>query len=231
MLHLLKKIFLYIFFKIKYWRKVEFTYSVDIRWKSSFEGMNKLYANSRFLGEMGLGTYLGESSHIFGKIGRFTSIAPEVRSDSGIHPYMEPYVSTSPAFISTAKQNGDTLTSIQRFDELRYADKKDGFGIIIGNDCWIGYRAFLVGGVTIADGAVVLAHSVVTKNVPPFAIVGGIPAKVIKYRFDEKTIAFLLNFKWWNKDIKWLRENIELMNNITDLKNKYGNNDSKNNVD
>ena len=71
----------------------------------------------------------------------------------------------------------------------------------IGNDVWIGRGAFVKGGVTIGDGAVVAAHAVVTKDVPPYAIVGGVPAKVLRYRFDEATVKELLELKWWNYDL------------------------------
>ena len=88
----------------------------------------------------------------------------------------------------------------------------------IGNDCWIGENVFLVGGINIGDGAVILAGAVVTADVPAYAIVGGIPAKIIKYRYDENTIQLLQKFKWWNKDISWLKENWELLCNIEQLK-------------
>ena len=71
----------------------------------------------------------------------------------------------------------------------------------IGNDVWIGRGAFIKGGVTIGDGAVIAAHAVVTKDVPPYAIVCGVPAKIIKYRFDCETIKELLDLKWWNYDL------------------------------
>lgn len=61
--------------------------------------------------------------------------------------------------------------------------------------------------IEIADGTVILAHAVVSHNVPPYAIVGGVPAKVIRYRYDDETIQFLLKVKWWNKPIQWLKEN------------------------
>ncbi len=92
---------------------------------------------------------------------------------------------------------------------------------IIGNDCWIGENVFYVGGITIGDGAVVLAGAVVTKDVPPYAIVGGVPAKVLKYRYDDDTIQFLLRIKWWNNSIEWLRENWQLMTDIDKLKEYY----------
>ena len=71
----------------------------------------------------------------------------------------------------------------------------------IGNDVWIGQGAFIKGGVTIGDGAIVAAHAVVVKDVPPYAVVGGVPARVIKYRFDEDAIKDLLEIKWWNYDL------------------------------
>ena len=91
----------------------------------------------------------------------------------------------------------------------------------IGNDVWIGEGAFLVGGITIEDGAVILAHAVVTKDVPPYAIVGGVPARIIKYRYDEETIAFLLRVKWWNNSIDWFQQNWRLLTDIEKLKEYY----------
>ena len=88
----------------------------------------------------------------------------------------------------------------------------------IGSDCWIGENVFIVGGVNIGDGAVVLAGAVVTRDVPPYAIVGGLPAKILKFRYDEETIRWLLKFQWWNKELNWLKKNWELLCDITKLK-------------
>ena len=76
--------------------------------------------------------------------------------------------------------------------------------IIIGNDVWIGYEAVIMSGVTIGDGAIIGARSVVTKDIPPYTIVGGVPARQIRRRFSEETIAALLELKWWD----WPREKI-----------------------
>ena len=70
--------------------------------------------------------------------------------------------------------------------------------IVIGNDVWIGYEAVILAGVTIGDGAVIGARAVVTKDVPPYAIVGGVPARVIRSRFPEETVKALLRLKWWD---------------------------------
>lgn len=70
--------------------------------------------------------------------------------------------------------------------------------IIVGNDVWIGYEAVILAGVHIGDGAVIGTRAVVTKDIPPYTIVGGVPAKPIKKRFSEKTISMLLDMQWWN---------------------------------
>ena len=76
--------------------------------------------------------------------------------------------------------------------------------IIIGNDVWIGYEAVILAGVSIGDGAIIGARAVVTKDVPPYTIVGGVPAKSIKKRFSDETISSLLSIQWWN----WSKEKI-----------------------
>ena len=76
--------------------------------------------------------------------------------------------------------------------------------IVIGNDVWIGYEAVVLAGVTIGDGAIIGTRAVVTKNVPPYTIVGGVPAKPIKKRFSEEAISALLEIQWWN----WSKERI-----------------------
>ena len=76
--------------------------------------------------------------------------------------------------------------------------------IVVGNDVWIGYEAVILAGVTIGDGAIIGARAVVTKDVPPYTIVGGVPAKQIRKRFNEETIDTLLKLKWWD----WSKERI-----------------------
>ena len=76
--------------------------------------------------------------------------------------------------------------------------------IVVGNDVWIGYEAVILAGVTIGDGAIIGARAVVTKDVPPYTIVGGVPAKPIRKRFNEETIDILLKLKWWD----WSKEKI-----------------------
>lgn len=80
--------------------------------------------------------------------------------------------------------------------------------VVINNDVWIGMKSTIMGGVTVGNGAIIAAHSVVTKDVPPYAVVGGVPAKIIKYRFTEDIIEGLQKSEWWNQPDDVLRENI-----------------------
>ncbi|WP_275950878.1 CatB-related O-acetyltransferase [Cytobacillus citreus] len=82
---------------------------------------------------------------------------------------------------------------------------------VIGNDVWIGYNATIMPGVNIGDGAIIATNAVVTKDVPSFSIVGGNPAKLIRYRFEEKTIDVLNTFKWWDWDIEKITELIPVL--------------------
>ena len=77
--------------------------------------------------------------------------------------------------------------------------------IVVGNDVWIGYEAVVMAGVTIGDGAIIGSRAVVTKDVPPYTIVGGVPAQAIRKRFPEETVEALLEMKWWD----WPKERIE----------------------
>lgn len=80
--------------------------------------------------------------------------------------------------------------------------------IVIGSDVWIGYEAAVLSGVTIGDGAIIGARAVVTKDVPPYTIVGGVPARHIRRRFDEETIARLMALRWWEWPYERIKENL-----------------------
>lgn len=136
------------------------------------------------------------------KVGRFCSIGDTVKVLSATHPTRD-FVSTSPVFFSTACQCGETFVQENMFEEyLRVGE----FGVVIGNDVWIGANAILLGGITIGDGAIIAAGSLVNKDVPPYAIVGGVPSKIIRYRFEKEQIERLLLKPWWNKSDEWIRQ-------------------------
>ncbi|MGV2442242.1 CatB-related O-acetyltransferase, partial [Bacillus atrophaeus] len=83
--------------------------------------------------------------------------------------------------------------------------------IVVGNDVWIGYQSCILSGVTIGNGAIIGAKSVVTKDVPPYSIVAGNPAKFIRYRFPQEIIDKLENLAWWDWDISVIKISIPLL--------------------
>ncbi len=217
----LKHFLLYLYHKHRNRSKVRFPYSARLSRHCVFEGINSIGDKTSFYGNMGLGSYIGAGCHISADIGRFSSLGNRISQIVESHPYKEPFVTTSPMFFSQKKQNGHTFASRNMFEEYRFYDKKRMIAFSIGNDCWIGNDVCFIGGVQIGDGAVVLSRAIVTKDIPPYAIAGGIPAKVIGYRYNDETIDFLLNLKWWNKDINWLNENWELLTNLSALKEYF----------
>lgn len=130
------------------------------------------------------------------QIGRFCSLGPQILGGCGGHPI--DLVSTNPVFFSTFAQSGITFAEKDCF--------KDREEIIIGHDVWIGARVFIKDGIKIGNGAVVAAGAVVVKDVPDYAIVGGTPAKVIRYRFPPEIIQELLIIQWWNWPLEKLRD-------------------------
>ncbi len=96
----------------------------------------------------------------------------------------------------------------ERFMPADHNDASRG-DTVVGNDVWIGYEATLLPGVTIGDGAIIAAKAVVTRDVPPYAVVGGNPARVLRMRFDEDTVARLLALRWWDWDIARISRHID----------------------
>ncbi len=137
------------------------------------------------------GTEISESS-----VGKFCSIGPKCQI--GLPQHTLNYLSTSPVF--TEKNNSTGFRWVN--EEAAIPFKRT----LIGNDVWIGTRVIVLGGISIGDGAVIAAGAVVTKDVPPYAVVGGVPAKVIRYRFDESTVKKLEEIKWWDFPVEKLKK-------------------------
>lgn len=151
-------------------------------------------------------SYVAENSKLNSVVvGKYCSIGPGVLMGLGIHP-SGVFVSTHPVFFSIDNGSGISFVKKTLFDEIK--------PITIGNDVWIGAGAIVLDGVSIGDGAIVAAGAVVTKDVPAFAVVGGVPAKIIKYRFDIAEINALLKSPWWSRDINWLINHAESMRNV-----------------
>lgn len=130
------------------------------------------------------------------KIGKFCSFAPNVTIMLGNGDHRPDFVTTYPFNILF-----DEFSHIPKFP----ATKGD---VIIGNDVWVCQGALILSGVTIGDGAVIGANSVVTKEVEPYSIVAGNPAKQVRKRFDQKTIDALLDIRWWNWNIRQIQRNM-----------------------
>lgn len=156
--------------------------------------------------EVGYGSYINNHGRLTNTvIGKYTSIGTDIRSVIGKHPISE-NISTHPAFYSKDAQMGFTYTSETTFEETTWIDEKKGVQIAIGNDVWIGNDVQIMEGVTIGDGAVVATGAVVTKDVKPYSVVAGVPAKEIKKRFEDNEIEKLLKMKWWDLSEDELRK-------------------------
>lgn len=212
----MKNFIKFLIFKFRYrGKRVFIEKKCNIGVTSVFEGSNRIGNNTELIAKMGYGSYIGKNCSFFGKIGKYCSIANNVNVITGNHPTKD-YISTHPAFYSTEKQVGFTYVNKTTFEEHKYADEEKN-PVVIGNDVWIGANVTILEGVTIGDGAIVAAGAVVTKDVPPYAIVGGIPAKVIKYRFDEEKIKKLLELKWWDWPTHKIIEKRESFKNINNF--------------
>lgn len=203
-----------ILYKIKYRNKnIKLGKKVVLSFANAkFEGFNVLGDNVTFSGKLGYGSYIGANSCINAKIGRYCCIAKNVRTIIGTHPTKD-FVSIHPAFFSTKKQAGFSYVTQDKFQEIIFANDNLN-NVVIGNDVWIGEGVSIMQGVTIGDGAIIAAGAVVTKDVPPYAIVGGVAARIIRYRFDEKTIDKLLQLKWWDKSREWIENHAAYFENV-----------------
>jgi acetyltransferase-like isoleucine patch superfamily enzyme len=147
-------------------------------------------------------TYIGVNCLIQNaNIGKFCSIANNVLIGLGNHPLN--FFSTSPLFYKKINPLKIILVS----NELYFDEYKP---IHIGNDVWIGTNAIILDGVNIGNGAVIASNSVVTKNVEPYSIVGGVPAKLIKYRFTEDKISELMKERWWELSLCEIKKKFRL---------------------
>ena len=144
-----------------------------------------------------------ECNHDKLKIGKFCSIACGAKFlfNGANHTLSSLSTYPFPIFFEEWGLEPDTASIAEAWD-----NKGD---IVIGNDVWIGYEAVILAGVTIGDGAVIAARGVVTKDVPPYTIVGGVPAAPIRRKFDDKTIAELETIRWWDWDSETIRCNID----------------------
>lgn len=173
---------------------------------------------------LGAGSYIASAeygnvtyrNHVL--IGKFCALAHELNFNIGWnHNYRNVtiYPFDAPQFEQLRVYTGENPLPLWKKKALQHRQ------IIIGNDVWIGAGATLMGGVRIGNGAVIGANSVVAKNIPPYAIAVGNPARVIKYRFEPEIIEKLQQIKWWNWNVEKIRRNVSLMENVEKFVEKH----------
>lgn len=206
-----------IFFRRLYLKKkkaITYKKNAFIGFSVICDGRNGFGKNSAiFSSKIGFGSYIAEGTRISKtSIGKYCSIGPNVNCIFGKHP-ADTFVSTHPAFFAINTPIGYSYAREQCFQEFA-SPHENGYSISIGNDVWIGANVSLMDGVKIGDGAIVAANALVVKDVEPYTIVGGVPAKIIKKRFSHEEVAFLMEFKWWDKPEEWIMENVHLFKNV-----------------
>ena len=178
-------------------KKVYIAYGCNLS-EVRFEGFSKVYPHcSLWNSSIGLATYIASGATLeSANVGRFCSIGPDVCIGLGSHPLN--YPSTHPAFYSPLFRSSISFHDTALVEEQSRA-------VTIGHDVWIGARAMVLGGIDIGIGAVVAAGAIVTKDIPPYAIVAGVPARIIRFRFSEDQIRILLESRWWDMSIPELK--------------------------
>lgn len=212
---IIQKIYFYYIYRVAVrFRYIYLKNGVKVNKNTSFESSPKCYVKiggrtELLSASIGNYTLIGANNKLSNtKIGRFCSLGSNISVINAFHP-TSGFVSTNPAFYSLNKQCGITFVNRQKFEEHRSVD--NNYSVIIGNDVWIGHNVTIIAGITIGDGSIIGANALVTKDVPPFAIVGGVPAKVIRYRFDDESRTRIYNSKWWDNSYEWFVDNAEIM--------------------
>lgn len=191
-------------------------HQVGITKSTEFEGYSDIAHYVSLYGSfVGRGTQISKKATLnFTKIGRFTSIGENVSVVIGNHP-THTFASTHPAFYSSMCQAGFTFTEKSIFREHSSVNEK--YVCEIGSDVWIGNNVLLINGVKIGDGAIIGAGSVVTKDIPPYSIAVGSPARIIRKRFDDAIIDKLLDMKWYNWDMDKIEKHAHLFDDVNKL--------------
>ena len=185
---------------------------------SVLEGDNVICNNANISNShIGFGTVVGRKTSLTNcLIGRFCSIAGNVHVVTPTHPL--DMVSTYPSFFNTCNNYPFGKGKSEKNEFLK---TDSGYSAEIGNDVWIGEGVTIKGGVKIGDGAVIAMNATVIKDVPPYAIVGGVPAKIIRFRMDDEQIEKMLKIKWWNWEPSVIAERREDFADINSFIQKH----------
>lgn len=204
------------YYRLAYYRKsVKIGKNVLLNTHNEFKGFNAIGNDTIFASSsIGLGSYIADRSVITkAAIGKFCSIGSFVQTGLGVHP-SSGFVSSHPAFYSTQKQAGFSFVDKDIFKEHLFIDANKKYVVLIGNDVWIGNNVIIMDGIKIGDGAIIASGSIVTKDVAPYTIVGGVPAKFMKPRFDEQQTKKLLTIKWWDWSLDKIKADSRFFENV-----------------
>ncbi len=209
---------------------------LEIKYKSILKQGSYLNKGTKLLGrnyvgkdtvlsgvELGFGSSINNNGDLsYTRVGKYTSIGPNVRTILGKHP-TEKIAALHPAFYSPKGQYGFTYVShvpgksLQLFEEEVWIDKEERIRIDIGNDVWIGEGVSILEGVRIGDGAIIGAASLVNKDIEPYGVYAGVPARKLRSRFDKEQREKLLRLRWWDKGEDWIRNNISRFFDVNEL--------------
>jgi phosphonate metabolism protein (transferase hexapeptide repeat family) len=156
----------------------------------------------------------GHVSAVWATIGNMCSIAAQTRINPGNHPIWRV---TTCHFTYRRRQYG-----LAEEDDAEFFQWRKDHHVTIGHDVWIGHGVTVLAGKSIGTGACIGAGAVVSRDIPPYAIAVGVPARVIKFRFSEETIAQLLASEYWNRDHAWIRENLDDLLDVETFLAKHG---------
>ena len=210
-----KKIIRHLIYKIKY-KKMNtnlstYNFGENVKIGKNCTISKKVYLENNI--SIGDCTYISSNSNIYSNvsIGKFCSIAPNVNIAPGEHNMYN--VSTHPIMYNSMWRKKLNIEENDAYEKMI-----GGYDKVtkIGNDVWIALNVFIKRGIIIGDGAVIGAGSVVTKNVEPYSIVAGNPAKIIKYRTSKENIDFLEKHKWWNQSYEKINKYLPYMYNINE---------------
>jgi acetyltransferase-like isoleucine patch superfamily enzyme len=187
--------------------QAEFEFGATVEGACEFGVGVKIWRGTQvFESSIGRYTYVANYSEIGrARIGAFCSIGPHVVTSPGRHP-TRGSVSTYPSFYSPGNAGQAPFRNVSDFQEY--------LPVEIGNDVLISARVLVLGGNRIGDGAIVGAGAVVTHDVAPYAVVAGVPARVVRHRFPDEDIAFLLKLRWWDRDIAWIKSHAHLFSSV-----------------
>jgi acetyltransferase-like isoleucine patch superfamily enzyme len=185
--------------------------------KAFFEGANRIGDLTDISHSIiGYASYIGSECLLVNSIlGKYCSIGHRVKVLIGSHPV--DFVSTHPAFYDPFYYSGNEFHYVEK-KIYKDVDFENGeYYLSIGNDVWIGSDVRILSGLKIGDGAIIAAGAIVVKDVNPYEVVGGVPAKKIKERFSVEEKKFLMNLRWWDKDEIWIRRNARYFDDINKL--------------